>query len=467
LRLAARLQSLAAMLRARVSVCVSVRVPVRVLVRVPVRVLVVVGASLVALTVPGAGRAAADEPSWTLDEVRSPVAREAMGDFALTDASLTWRVDAAAGVTGRGAREGGARLGEASVAAEIAITGEACDVLVLGGQADLRSDRDDVAVQQWGSLCPIAGLFTLRIDHRLEWAVTPRLLAPPRLRAGGTWRETVGIGYAIRLGTAVEDDGERYYLEAATVRMAPTLSWVPGRAELFDMGVIADMSFLRFVRERTVSVPAGAAIDRRDLRFIEAHIEASPQSSGALAMTFELDGLRMEGWRAFGVTWGGAIGLGAADVTEPAVLPPGTMLPAGTEVYDQGMAMGPTFALHGERAIGGLVARVGVDRVLWPIGDGLAVIDDEVTASVRGERGGWRGAIEAVAARGHLVHVDGVTSAPRGGLAVDVERALAGPLVARAHVEAGRSVYASGASFDAPAWGAEASLSIGVHAGNR
>lgn len=405
------------------------------------------------------------ETPWAVSEVRQGVGGGPVPELTFTGARFSWRADAQAGVTGQGATMGGVRsgagTGEASVGAELAISNEGCDVLVLGGQVDVRSDRDDVAVQQWGELCPISGVFTLRLDHRLEWAVTPRLLAPPRLRAEGTWRETFGMGYAVRVGTGLAADGTRYALEVADVRMAPTLSWVPGHAELFDIGVVADLSFLRFV-----IAPADGS--RRDVRLIEGRIEAAPMASGLLAMTFDLDLVRAEGWRAAGVTWGAALGVGDASLQAPAASPPGApMQPAGTRVYDYVDAIAGTFALHGERNLGSLVARVDVDRALWPTYDGRAVIEDRVTASVRGERDRWRGRLDAVAARTRVLTLDGLTSAPRGGVSVDVEHALGAHLVARGHVEVAKSVYASGGSFAAPAWGAEASVSIGVHAGNR
>jgi hypothetical protein len=354
-----------------------------------------------------AAPAAADDEVWAMDDVRSAYQHEPIGELVLTSARLTWRLDASAatrGQAGAGDRRG---VGEASVSGEVAITGQACDVLVVGGRADVASDRDDVAVQRWGALCPIAGVFTMRVDHRLEWAVRPRLRAPPRLRAEGTWREPVGLGYAVGIGTNGEPSGRRDYLEAATARMAPTVSWVPGRPELFDLGVVADMAFLRFATDPGDGAPV------RDVRIVEAHVEAAPLASGVMAMTMEVDGLRMEGWRIAGTTWGAAIGLGAADLTAPLeMVPPHEV---GTPPMAHRSALATTYALHGERPVGPMTARVELDRALWPTFDGRTVIEDRVTAGVRGERGAWRGRLDAVVARAHVLTFDGLTGAPRGG----------------------------------------------------
>ncbi|HVV83146.1 MAG TPA: hypothetical protein VHE35_08695 [Kofleriaceae bacterium] len=407
-----------------------------------------------------AGRAAADVP-WLDDELREqPPAPAQVLAFEPAQARLTWRVDAAAASTGSGTPMEHAAVGEATVGAEAAVTGEACDFVVVGGQADARTDRDHVALQQWASVCPVSGVVNLELDHRLELAVTPRLLAPPHLRREGTWRETVGVGMSVRTELPGPPDADHRYVALAEAHLAPSFGWVPGHADQLDVGLTADMAFARYHAEPRAGGPG------RELRVIDAHVEvvapATPADrhgypGGRTAITMDLDVVRAEGWRWAGLRWGAALGVGDAMVTDA----------TGPGDPRLGSVLAGEAGADVERDLGRLTARLDAGRSVWPTYDGQAVVDDHVAASLRGAVARWQGRVELTAARGRLVSAGGLTDADRGGVSADLERALGHGLVARGHAELGKSVYAARATFGEPVWAAEATVSLGLHAGTR
>src|SRR5690349_15205467 len=111
-------------------------------------------------------------------------AYEPVYDVTAADLRFSWRTDAV-GATST-IRQGDASVTEAtaSLGAEIAISHEACDLFVAGGQADVRSGETPLSFQQWTSFCPLSGDIKIALANRLAWDVRARLLAPPRQRPG-------------------------------------------------------------------------------------------------------------------------------------------------------------------------------------------------------------------------------------------------------------------------------------------
>lgn len=400
-----------------------------------------------------AAAASAHAQAPTDDELRQDTARLDRVELSAAATRFTWRLDAIAASTAAGTRDERTGDGALSVGAELAVSGELCDFLAAGGQLDLRTGARAMAVQQWASACLLSGAFTLVLDHRLVWDVEPRLLAPPRLRPDSNRQETVGLTSAV--STDLRDDlpRHRHHVELARFRVAPTVTWTPEAVDDFDLSIALDLAFIRYLRTpRDGTLPA-------ELTIVGASVGVTtPAIVGEwrYAHTVELDVVRAEGWRWAGLRWGASLGVGDA-VTQRSV----------DMTHELGSAMVGRAGASVERDLGPLVARLDAGRHLWPTYDGRAVIDDRVRASLAGDVGPWRGRLELAAARARLVAPDGLTTTDQGGVAVALSRALGDHATARAHVEVARSVYAPGASFAAPRWGAEALASIELHAGNR
>ena len=113
--------------------------------------------------------------------------------------------------------------GAGAVSAEVALAATPdCDIVSVGGQLATRSDDRVVSAQQWASVCPLGGDGNLTFDHRLEWDVTPRLLAEPRLRPGVQRRETVAFNV---FGSMRPIPGHDWEQQGGTLRLEFEAGW--------------------------------------------------------------------------------------------------------------------------------------------------------------------------------------------------------------------------------------------------
>ena len=405
-----------------------------------------------------AGAATADPLALREDALRErPVELEA------ADVKLTWRVDAVGASTGSRTAAANALAHTASVGAEVAVTGPYCDFLAAGGQVDARSgELAPLALQQWASLCPLSGVVRVILDHRLLWDVTPRLLAPPRLRPDGNRRELIGFEFGAwgekERNPFARVPVPREYAGLMAMRLEIGVGWASDASRTEDISASVDVDVVRYVIERLDGTPPfEARLVSFAFDMVDPTDPADPRWN--LVTTMRLDAGRVDGVRVGGgVRLGAALGLGLAGVMWS---PDGRMTTSNDVIAGRA-------ALSLERDLGDATVRVAAGRDLWPTWDGRAVFDDRVTASVRATAAGVRGRVEASAARVRLLDADhGLRDTPVGGVAVIAERDLGDHLTARGHVEVGRSVYAAGASFEAPRWAAESVLSLQLHAGNR
>lgn len=393
-------------------------------------------------------------------DLRQSTLREPEPELSIADVRFTWRTDLIAAMR----NDGAALAQDLSASAELAVTGSDCDFVAAGGQADLqRTAEAPLALQQWASVCPLSGVARIAIDHRLVWDVRPRLLAPPRLRPDGNRSETVGVEMSLWREKPVNPynrmPSPREYARMGATRAEITAPWSEDGAAL-DLAMTVRMDAIHYTRERLDGSPPFELHVMTIAADVMGAAEPAMDVAGRTPST--ASALRFDAGRVEGVRLGGGVRLGAALGFGDAMIMYGGRTPGMVD------ALVGRAGLSLERDLAGVRARVEAGRDLWPTWDGRAVIDDRVTASAAGAIGGVRGRIALSAAAARLLTAGGtLTTTTVGGLSASGERALTGCLTARGYLEVGRSVYAAGASFEAPRWAAEGMLSLQLHAGNR
>lgn len=409
------------------------------------------------LTVPAA---AANPMGPSPSDTREDLLRAEIEPITRADLGLRWRADliaAALATTGDDVRGSGG-LGAAS--AEVALTsGSTCDVAAAGGQVTGRSDDRTLSFQQWASVCPLGGNGHVAFDHRLEWDVAPRLLAAPRLRPGQQRRETVGFdffGSTVRTndqGPLVLVPSPPEWEQGGQARMEVQIGW----SEAHDTDEVRAMMdvVLRTWRRDYDDEPALA------LTVVTARLEVltrpGPVDLGSAASLSaeagRVEGLRLGHGLRFGARLGGRfVGLSKDRGTHHALT---------TYIIGEG-------SLSLERDLSRrLTVRLAGDRQGWPAWDGRFIVDDRATLSVFGSHRRVRGRIDLSAARTHLLEVHDQHAVSTGGLAAEASLPLGRHLTLRARSEAGRSVYAAGASLDAPIWASESLLLLAMGAASR
>jgi hypothetical protein len=350
---------------------------------------------------------------------------------------------------GKAGQLGGA--GTVSAQAGLVATPD-CDIIAAGGQLATRSDDRVVSAQQWASVCPLGGDGNLTFDHRLEWDVTPRLLAAPRLRPGVQSRETVAFNVfgSIR---PLNDRGltlvpERDWQQGGTLRLEVQVGWAEHEHD-GELRPMMDVVLRNFRHDYDDGPPlAIAAIAGR----LEAMIIRNDHKAPDVAsLSFDL--ARVEGVRVDGVRLGGRLG--------------GRLVPetSGTAMtYHQQLWVIGEGAVSVERDLArGITTRLGGERRGWPAWDGRFVVDDRVTWSLFGTRGRLNGRLDAAAASTHLLGIGERHDVATGGVSAETELGLGANLGLKLRSELGRSVYAAGATLDEPRWASETLLMLAAH----
>jgi len=410
--------------------------------------------------VAGAGVAAADPA-----DTREAALREPAVEVAAADLRTSWRVDAIGATESVAAGGELTSLATASVGGEVAVSHEACDIVVAGGQADLRTGDQPLSFQQWASLCPLAGILRLELDHRLAWDVRPRLLAPPRLRPGASRRETIGIEM-VGATERWNDPGPlslapppAEYTMAVYARMDVGFGWLAGAGAPLDLQAKADMRGFGFRRERddgSTPLEVWVFAAKADI------LTRDDVMSANLGAAARFDAVEVTGARAAGLRWGGRLGVGMGFVSggEGARARVASVLTGLGELsVERDVVRKPDDLL---------TVRGTAGRDAWPLWDGRLVVDDRVTAEVAIHKRRLSLRSQLALARSHLVAVDGtVTDGTTGGLTQIADLTVTRHLTLRSRTEVGVSAYAPGATADAPGRAVETTLTAVLHAGSR
>jgi hypothetical protein len=299
-----------------------------------------------------------------------------------------------------------------------------------------------VSAQQWASVCPLGGDGNLTLDHRLEWDVTPRLLAAPRLRPGVQRRETVGFNV---LGSMRPMPGhEDWQQQGGTLRLEVDVGWAAG-APTGDLRPMMDV-VLRNFRHDQITLAAITA------RLEVLMVTGDPAAPSVASLSGDL--ARIEGVPAGGFRFGARLGGRVVPESD------GTMATYRQRLW----AIGEGDASVERDLAHGAVTRLALERHGWPVWDGRFVVDDRVTWSVQATRARWSGRIDLAAAATHLLRIDGEHVVPTGGVTADGRLALGDGFALELRSEVGRSVYAPGATFDTPRWASETLLMLAAHA---
>jgi hypothetical protein len=404
-----------------------------------------------------------DTREWSLRQT----AYEPVYDVTRADLRFSWRTDAV-GATATTALDGGASVTQAtaSLAAEVAISHEACDLLVAGGQADARSGDTPLAFQQWASFCPLSGAMRIAIAHHLAWDVRARLLAPPRQRPGDQRQETITFemsGWRER----VNDPGP--------LSLAPPppewMAFVASKTDLaigwqaqttatsgpLDLSMTSSLYSMRFERERADNGPPLEVWVIGMRAMFLAHENGTDDNS--VAMAARMDAFRLTGARLAGLRVGADLGIAMGSATDATPQLASMLTGVG------GVSVERDF-LRGAEDLATLGATAARD--VWPLWDGRVVIDDRATLSygMRKQKLRLRG--ELAAARTHLLAADAtLTTGVNGGFTGVAEYDLSKHVTLRSRNELGWSVYAPGATADAPRRAVEAMITAVLHAGNR
>ncbi|MGE5182874.1 MAG: hypothetical protein ACM31C_12455 [Acidobacteriota bacterium] len=376
---------------------------------------------------------------------------------------LRWRLDAiAAGLASTGSDTQLAAAG--SVGALVGVTASPdCDLVSLGGQLAMRTDDRVLAATQTASLCLLGGSGKppsdghISIDHRLEWSVRPRLLAPFRLRPGYQRRETVGLDFA---GSHVP------FHERGPQSAVPNTEWLRGgelRLETevgwSDTGGPADVRIMFDViefREYRKDYPDGPPLT---IAVLAPRLDALVLPGDALDRTnagLAADLARVEGVRVGDVRLGGRLG-GRVAVQSRGQR--ATYAQQANVVGEAGVSaehdLAPDFTM-----------RLAGDRRSWPAFDTRLVVDDRATWSLAYAREPFRAHLDLFAARTHVLDIGARKDFTIGGAVADADLDVGKGFSLGLHSEAGRSVYALGAILDQPRWASETMLMLATHAGS-
>ena len=401
--------------------------------------LLIVLTSLPAFAEPGApGAGDTREAAMLYDVV--PVRRDQLGWRFRVDA-----LAAAIATTDGKERHGG---GAGSVSAEVGLAATPdCDIAAIGGQVATRSDDRVVSAQQWASVCPLGGDGNLTFDHRLEWDVTPRLLALPQLRPGVQRREVVGFNVMGSMRPMPEHaDWDQ---QGGVLRLEVGVGWAAG-ASSGDVRPLMDVVLRNFRHDYGDGGPplTLATITARFEVLMVTGDVAAP-SVGSLSG----DVARIEGVRAAGLRFGARLG--------------GRVVPetvGSMATYQQRLWAIGEGGVSAERDLArGVTMRLAGDRGGWPVWDGRFVVDDRATWSVLAQRRRLSARIDLAAAATHLLQIDGERTVATGGVTAEGQLVLGAGFGLKLRSEVGRSVYAAGATLDEPRWASETWLMLVAH----
>ncbi len=400
-------------------------------------VLLILSTSLPAVAEPSASDTR--EAAMLYDVV--PVRRDQLGWRFRADALAA----AIATTTGKDRQGGGAAMVSAEVG--LAATPD-CDIAALGGELATRSDERVLSAQQWASLCPLGGDGNLTFDHRLEWDVTPRLLAEPRLRPGMQRREIVGFNVQGSMRPLPEH--ESWEQQAGTLRLEVDVGWSE-HAATGDLRPMMDVVLRKFRHAYDAGPPLELATITA--RFEVLAVTGDPAAPAVGSLSGDL--ARIEGVRAGGLRFGGR--LGGRVVPESA----GTMA-----TYQQRLwAIGEGGASAECDLAGDVTTRLELERRAWPVWDGRFVVDDRATWSVVASHHRFSARVALAAARTHLLELAGDHVVATGGVTAEGQVALGAGFGLKLRSEVGRSVYAPGATLDDPRWASETWLMLAAHTG--
>jgi len=386
-----------------------------------------------------------------LDSTFTPIHRGQLGWHLRADAL------AAAIATTDGKDRQGAGAGTISAQLGLAATPD-CDLLSMGGQLATRSDDRVVTAQQWASVCPLGGDGNLTLDHRLEWDVTPRLLAAPRLRPGVQRRETVGFNVFGSM-RPMPEAGERTSQQGGTLRLEVQVGWAE-HATTGDVRPLMDVVLRNFRHDYSDDRTGADGQPPLTISAITARLEAlivsgAPAAPSVASLSGDL--ARVEGLRVRGVRLGGR--LGGRIVPESI----GTGLTYQQRLWaigEAGVSVERDLAPH-------LTTRLAGERRGWPAWDGRFVVDDRATWSLFGDHGRLTGRLEVAAARTSLLAIEGAHPVATGGITASSQLALNPTFALELRSELGRSAYAPNATLDDPRWASETLLMLATHAEHR
>lgn len=405
--------------------------------------LLIVSTSLPAFAEPGAPSASdTREQAMLYDAV--PVRRDQLG--------WRFRVDAVAAALattdGKDRQAGGA----GSVSAEVGLAATPdCDIAAIGGQLATRSDDRVVSAQQWASFCPLGGDGNLTFDHRLEWDVTPRLLAQPRLRPGVQRREIVGFNVMGSM-RPVPDHAD-WDQQGGTLRLEVDVGWAE-HAPTGDLRPMMDVVLRNFRHDYGDGGPP-LTLATITARFEVMVVTGDPAAPSVGSLSGDL--ARIEGVRAAGLRFGGR--LGGRVVPESA----GTMT-----TYQQTLYTIAEGGVSAERDLArGVTMRLAGDRSGWPVWDGRFIVDDRATWSLLAQHRRFSARLDVAAAATHVLQIDGERTVATGGVTAEGQLALGAGIGLQLRSEVGRSVYAAGATLDDPRWASETWLMLAAHTEHR
>jgi hypothetical protein len=403
-------------------------------------VLLILSTSLPAFAEPDVPPASDTREAAMLTEL-VPVRRDQLG--------WRFRADALAAMlatTDGKDRQGG---GAGSVSAEVGLAATPdCDIAAIGGQLATRSDDRVVSAQQWASVCPLGGDGNLTFDHRLEWDVTPRLLAAPRLRPGVQRREVVGFNV---MGSMRPLPGHDHWdQQGGVLRLEVGVGWAEHQNA--DVRPRMDVVLRNFRYDYGDGGPP-LTLSTFIVGFDVLTVTGDPAAPDVAGLAGDL--ARIEGVRAGGLRFGGR--LGGRVLVESA----GTMA-----TYQDRLWVLAEGGVSVERDLArGVTMRLAGDRNGWPVWDGRFIVDDRATWSVLAQHRRLSVRIDLAAAATHVLQIDGERTVGTGGVTAEGQLALAAGVGLKLRSEVGRSVYAAGATLDEPRWASETWLMLDAHVG--
>lgn len=362
------------------------------------------------------------------------------------DLGFRWQADALAAALATSQRDDAQVGGAATLSAEAGITAaKDCDLVSAGGQVSARSDEHAVAAQQWGSVCLLGGDGHISLDHRLEWDVTPRLLAAPRLRPGMQRRETIGLDFYGSTRPLPDHPGA--WIQGGEARLETEVGWSDPPSG-HDVRVLFDIVARTIGFEHGGGPPTTIAIFAPRLEVATGAGLGAPFAGGLAGDLARVEGYRLGGLR-FGGRLGGRVGgiaVGSGPATRQTMI---TVGEAGVSV-ERDLARGVTM-------------RLGGDRHGWADWDARYVIDDRATWSLLASRGRMHARLDVAAAVDHVLAIDHRNNVGVGGVTLAAGYDLGHDMALEAHGEAGRSVYARDAAIDAPRWASETLVMLATH----
>ena len=392
------------------------------------------------------------------DDMReSAMAADEIRVVRADELGFRYKLDLVAG--GLASTDGNLRQGGGAVTATAhagITTSGRCELFGAGGLASLRTDETTLAASQWATVClawDATGYAAL--DHRLDWDLTPRLLAVPRFRPGAQRRETVGVDF---IGTTVRWNEEDQlpnpaydeHLQQGVFRAQVAVGWAsddPREAVDASFGVPALRTYIRTYHDDDPPLKiAFAGVGIRVL--IVTDDEKEPTAMGMPLELGSVEGLRVGGGIRLGAKFGGFIGgivEGKKDAWRDEMVP---------------LALGGVSA---ERTLArGFVMRVAADRTFEPLWDARVAIDNRSSLSLTAARGAFKGSMNIAAGITELRAIAHRTYATTGGVTLDAQYALSKYFDLRARSEVGRTLYAPGA-MDEPVWASETMLMLAAH----